>query len=211
MLSMLPEWGQVAVTVAGVLIALGTIYRYVWPALKAFGRGVAGAVRVYRGTQQFVHDWLGGEGERGVMQRLRSIEMELRPNDGGSLRDTTDRTSTQVSTTGRRVEELQHLVGDLSEDAKANREGIASLREQSNDMSQRLTDLAENDTAQDRRISDHRRRNDETIQKIKEFLEGEHRDALIAREALQASVTELLNMQPDQPSSQGGTDDDTAG
>lgn len=178
---------EVILASAAVLVALGTIYRYVWPAIKAFGRGLRGAVRLYHSFQQFIHDWTGeGDGDS-VPLRLAKMEKELATNSGSTLRDL-------AHTAAQGAVRLEEKVDRLEAMAVANGEGISDLRDQANDHAQRLTDVTEKVDAQGVRISDHRRRNDETITAIQSYLQGERHDLIEAKQGLEASVTELLHL-----------------
>lgn len=186
----LPTWAQFAIALAGLLVAFGTIYRYIWPALRGTARGVRGIYRLYVGTQQFIHEWTGGSDQRSVPDRLGEIEVQLRNNGGSTLRDL-------AVTAARGAERLAEAVERLERYAAENRDGIGDLRDQNNDHGRRLTDIDEKIDAQSQRITDHRRRNDEQITALREYLENDRDDLLVAKQALEASVTELLNIDDD--------------
>jgi chromosome segregation ATPase len=183
---------DLAIYVAGVLVALGTIYRYVVPALRALWR-------LIEGTSRLVEDFRQTGGFAGLHAEVAEVKVlaeqsrhELHPNGGDSMRDGVDRIETVTEGLARTTEELRGH-------AAANSEGIADLRDQTNDIARRVTDLDEKADAQEQRITDHRRRNEETVKRIEEYLTGERQDLLIAKQGLEASVTELL--QVDDPSS----------
>jgi hypothetical protein len=189
------EWAGGIVAVLGALSAVFLAGQRLWK----FVRLSVHAFETIVGTPEKAGK--PGSGMPGMADRLDSVEKELRPNGGGSLRDVVDTAAKEARVAAAGVVRLEATTEDLRSHAESSGEGIADLRDQANDLGRRLTDLDERVESQGERITDHRRRNDETIDRIKQFLEGEHRDALIAREALQASVTELLHMpdETDQP------------
>jgi hypothetical protein len=91
-------WGGVVTAAAGALAVL-------W-------RAVRRVRRVAHRVEEFLHDWQGVpsrpgvEGRPGVMARLAEIEArvaavvhEVRPNNGGSLRDAVDRVDRRMAST----------------------------------------------------------------------------------------------------------------
>lgn len=181
----LPPWAEMTGAIAALLIALGTIHRYVWPAIKAFGRGIAGAVRLYKLVQQFVHDWFGDSEHLSVPTRISRMEKELRPNGGGSLRDAVDgaaREARQAAGEARTAATEAGRVGRITES-----------------LQQGLEDLRSDQSMQGQRITDHRRRNDEQINALREYLEAERNELLLAKQGLEASLTEVLMAESHQP------------
>ena len=67
-------------------------------------RSVRGITKMVKKIDEFMEDWNGIDdrpgrnGRPGVMQRLVSIEHELRPNSGESLRDAINRIESKVDT-----------------------------------------------------------------------------------------------------------------
>lgn len=173
---------------AAVLASLATIQRYVWPALQAFAAGVRNAYRLYRGTQEFIHDWTGGGERQSIPERLDAIEVEVRKTNGGStLRDLAIRAAESASRVESSIERLEGY-------ATANREGIADLREGQGEVHRRLTDMDEKVDRQGERITDHRRRNEETIARLEDYLGNERESLHLRAQTLEASVNELLSM-----------------
>lgn len=170
---------------SAALVALGTIWRYVLPALRV-------AWKAAKGTEEFFDSIRATGGFSGLLGLLNEVRVEvaevktlaqsshreLHPNGGSSMRDTVNATAAGVHALGDKADRLEGY-------AAANREGIARL-------DTRVTDLDEKVDAQGTRITDHRRRNDETIAGLREFIEHEHREALLANEALRVSLAEAL-------------------
>ena len=68
----LSQWGEKIVTIASVLIALGVIYRYI-------------VAPFYKGVNAFI------DRQHRIMAAVSWVELELKPNGGGSLRDAVDK------------------------------------------------------------------------------------------------------------------------
>jgi hypothetical protein len=167
----LGEWPQTIFALAALLVALGTIYRYVLPALGALWR-------LLRGTEEFIADWRQTGGLGGLYEQLQQVKAlsqsshrELHPNGGSSLRDSMTRVEEQGQQTSQAVDRLEGY-------ASTSREGIAELRQQVD--------------AQGERITDHRQRQEQTIAALREYLEGERVDLVEAKRGLEAAVSELL-------------------
>ena len=174
----LPVWADVLIAVAAVLVAAGTIWRYVLPVLQA-------TVRLVRGTAGLVEDFRLTGGFAGIGERLDRVEelaksshRELHPNGGSSMRDTVNATAAGVEAIADKAERLEGY-------AAANRAGIARL-------DTRVTDLDEKVEHQGERITEHRRRNEETVDRLQAYLEGERHDLIARAQGLEASVHELL-------------------
>ena len=81
------------IATAALALAIATLYRY---AVRPIARTIATIA-------QIGGDWYGREGDPGhpripgVMERLTSIESELRPNGGGSLKDQAGRIETDLA------------------------------------------------------------------------------------------------------------------
>lgn len=181
----LPAGAELAVALAALLVALGTIHRYVWPAIKAIGRGVQGMYRLYIATQRFVHDWFGDEGQPSITVRIGRMEDQLRPNGGGSLRDAVDRAAREARQAAGEARTAATEAGRVGRITESLQQGVEDLRH--------------DQSAQGQRITDHRRRNDEQIQALREYLESERDDLLLAKQGLEASITELLMVEGHEP------------
>lgn len=201
----LPDWGQLAIAVAALLVALGTIYRYIWPALKAVGRGVMGLIRLYQGTTQFISEW-SGAGGLSVPARIQRIEKELHPNSGSTLRDAVDRAAQEAReaagharvavTEANRLGAITHELRDY---AQSNRDGIADLRDQVNDVSRRVTDIDGKVADQGAQILNHRQRNEAQVEELRRYLTEERLELFEAKQGLEASVAELLMVDAHEP------------
>ena len=170
---------------AAVLVALGTVKRYVWPAL-------CGAYRLLRTIDQGATDYHLSGGFAGIKRRddemaaeISAIKKELHPNGGGSLRDAVDKAATEARTAA----EEAARIGKVTEG-----------------LDRRLIDVREVVDAQTERITDHRRRNQETVDRIEQYLIGERVDLLEAKQGLEASVHELLGIPDDPPDHQPDLD-----
>lgn len=114
----LPLWADMIVGVAAVLLALGTIYRYILPALKGTWRLVHG---IYRLVEDFRES--GGFGglaaqNRALAGEVVEIKRELHPNGGSSMRDSLTRTEQALGDLGRRLTEVDEkatALGDRQE------------------------------------------------------------------------------------------------
>lgn len=181
----LPPWAETLVTVSALLLALGTIYRYVLPALRGLWRGVKALVHASEEVRDVLEDFRTVGGFQGLADQVNEVkalatasQKELHPNGGGSLRDAVDegRTEARAAATAARaaVEEAQRI-GHITESLQG---GIADLRTETSTHGQRITD--------------HRRRNDEAIAALREYLQADRDDLLLAKQGLEAAVTELL-------------------
>lgn len=103
---------------------------------------------------------------------------QLQRNGGSSVADAVHRAAAQL-------ELLQTTIERVEAAATLNGESIL-------DLSRRVTDVDERVQGQGERITTHRQRNDATVAALQEFIRREYRDLLDAREALRASVSELL-------------------
>ncbi|MFI6496013.1 hypothetical protein [Nonomuraea typhae] len=79
------------IVISGYVTAIGAAVALLW-------RGAALLIALIRKINDFLDDW-NGEPERegvperpGVMKRLSTIEAELQPNHGGSIKDAVKRT-----------------------------------------------------------------------------------------------------------------------
>lgn len=205
----LPPWAELIGALAALLLALGTIYRYVWPAIKAFGRGVKGAVNFSEGAREVLDDFREVGGFAGLQAENKSLaeelatktagladdvtarweelaakvaalQREVTPNGGTSMRDGVTRSEIALRT-------LTVMVEELRAHAEASREGLDDLRDQANDLGRRLTDLDERQEflrAADRQYAED----------LKRYLDNEHRDLQLGNEALRAALNEVLSI-----------------
>lgn len=135
---------------------------------------VRGGWRLAKGTEAFVSDYQESGGFHGL-----TVEVGKVTNAVAQLGESTHR---------------------LEGYAAANREGIADLRDQANDLAKRLTDVDEKADALAERITRHRRANDEQAALLRQRLDRELADARTANEGLRATVHELLAMDERNPS-----------
>ncbi len=119
-----PDWLRVPDWMAwslGVLLTLGAIIE----AARRVGRPL---VRLYRKFDRIANVWHGepahdGHPARpGLVDRVISIETELRPNSGASMKDQVGRIESKIDTAAARAEEAKQaasaaaeLVADLDE------------------------------------------------------------------------------------------------
>lgn len=177
---------------AAVLVALGTVKRYVWPTLCA-------AYRLLRTIDQGATDYHLSGGFAGIKRRddemaaeISAIKKELHPNGGGSLRDAVDKAATEARTAAEEAARIGKVTEGLDR-------RLIDVREVVDAQTERLVDTNE-------RISDHRRRNQETVERIEQYLIGERVDLLEAKQGLEASVHELLGIPDDPPDHQPDLD-----
>lgn len=107
--------GAWIIGVAAVLLALGTIYRYVLPAIKAAGRLVHG---IYRLVEDFRES--GGFGglsaqNQALAGEVVEIKRELHPNGGSSMRDSLTRTEQALAKLDRRLTDVDEKATALGE------------------------------------------------------------------------------------------------
>lgn len=171
---------------AGVLLALGTVYRYVWPVVR-------GVWRVGRGVEEFATDWRATGGLRGLSQQMTDVKglatqthKELHPNGGGSMRDAIDQAA----------KEARHAV----DAAKVAAEGVVRIEKATELNRVGINEITEELHEQGRRITNHRSRNDATIKALEDYIHGERQDFIEAKQGLEASVTELLHLPESPPS-----------
>lgn len=183
----LPLWVEIPGAIAAVLVAFGTIYRYILPAIK-------GLWRIGQGTARLVDDFQVTGGFAGLAAQnaalaadMAAVKKELYPNGGTSMRDSLTRTE---ATTRALVDTTEELRGF----AQQNREGIADLRDQVNDVSRRATDVAEVAQALGERQEVLRVADQQLARDLQHYVETEHRDLLLANEALRASLNEALGI-----------------
>lgn len=93
--------------------------------------------------------------------------------------------------TGAGDPEPRRLIHPEVEDAA---EGVVRLEQGQADHAERLIDIRKQVDAQNARITDHKRANVETAERIEAYIRGERRDLLEAKQGLEASVTELLHL-----------------
>jgi hypothetical protein len=166
----LPLWGDVLAAIAAALLALGTIYRYVVPVLRAMWR-------VGHGTYRLVEDFRDTGGFAGLSAQnqelaasLHEVKKELYPNGGSSMRDAITRN-------------LDELRGYADE----SRQGITDLREQVASVEQRAQALAE-------RQEVLRRADQQLALDLQHYIENKHADLLLANEGLRAALNEALSI-----------------
>ena len=100
---MMPQWISDLITVAPWL---GAFFVAAFFGIKLW-RCVAPVFRMFR---EFLEDWKGEpdrpgvKGRAGVMARLGSIEHELHPNSGLSMRDAINRTEKQGKDMGEKLD-----------------------------------------------------------------------------------------------------------
>lgn len=183
-----PPWADFLLGAAALLVAIGTIYRYVLPALK-------GAYRLVRGTARLVDDFQASGGFAGLAEQSRALSMdvaamkkELYPNGGTSMRDSLTRIE-------RTAGELKSDTSELREYATQNREGISDLRDQVNDVSRRVTDVDEKASALGDRQETLRVADQQLARDLQHYVQTEHADLLLANEALRASLNEALGIE----------------
>lgn len=106
----LPWWGDLILALAALLVALGTISRYVWPALRTIGTTV-------HSLRQLWEDYREVGGFLGIASVIRDLAVdlthvralaeradhELHPNKGLSLRDSVTRTEHGIATLAGQV------------------------------------------------------------------------------------------------------------
>ena len=181
----IPAWADVLLAIAAVFVALGTIYRYVLPAVK-------GAYRIVRGTARLVDDFQTSGGFAGLAAQnaalaadMAAVKKELYPNGGTSMRDSLTRTEATVTI--------------LVDKTEANREGISDLRDQVNDVSRRATDVAEVAQVLGERQEVLRAADQQFIRELQHYIETQYSDLLLANEGLRASLNESLGIAEDEP------------
>jgi hypothetical protein len=83
-----------------------------WFAIAKFIAPFYKRVKKWMSTwEHFMEDWFGEEdrpgvpGREGVMQRLLNIELEVKPNGGGSIKDAVNRIEAKVQKVDDRLEE----------------------------------------------------------------------------------------------------------
>jgi hypothetical protein len=96
--------GSISTLVLSVLGAWFAIAKFIAPFFKR--------IRKWTHTwEHFMEDWFGEEarpgvpGREGVMQRLATLDHELKPNGGGSIKDAVNRIETSVNKMDARLEE----------------------------------------------------------------------------------------------------------
>ena len=159
------------ILLAGVLTALGVIGRKLW-------RAARGAGRMYQLGHAAFETIVGTAEHLGISDRISQVERELRPNGGGSLRDAVDQGTREARAAVTEAQRVGAITEELRGYAEANRNGIAELRQ--------------GQATVDQRITDHRRRNDEQILALRDYLESDRQELLLAKQGLEAAVTELL-------------------
>lgn len=111
----LPWWANLTITIAAVLVALGTIRRHVWPVL--------------RGIVQLLEDFRDTGGFAGIASTIRDLAVdlthvrelaeradhELHPNKGLSLRDSVTRTEQGIERLGQQVAAVTDQATAISE------------------------------------------------------------------------------------------------
>jgi hypothetical protein len=104
------------------VLAIGAIAT----AIAAIGGLILGGIklgrwiwRLARRTSHLLDDWGGEEArdgkpaEPGIMQRLASMEHELKPNSGGSIKDAVTRIEGQVIDTGDKLQAITDTIADV--------------------------------------------------------------------------------------------------
>lgn len=152
------------VEISGAIVLLAAVLTALFTAGRKLWRGLKAAVRFFDD-----YDKSGG---------FAGIYKELHPNGGTSLRDSVDAGRDEARTAAE-------------EAVKAATEARAAVTEAQR-IGQITEALSDQLTATNERVTEHRRRNDETVTALKEFLEQEYRDSLLARQALESAVSELL-------------------
>ncbi len=114
------RWADVLILTAAVVTALGVLWRKV---LQPMGRGAQTVERIYA---------------------------EFRPNGGGSMRDSVDRTEVEVASLRAELETVRSKLAELHDYAhqwKHDQSGlIAGLTVRDEAITRRLDDLKANDT-----------------------------------------------------------------
>lgn len=102
----MPVWADAIAAVAAVLLALGTIWRYIVPAVR-------GMWQLVQGTAQLVEDYRASGGFAGLAAQnahltveVAAVKRELHPNGGSSMRDSLTRTEKATAALTERVAEV---------------------------------------------------------------------------------------------------------
>lgn len=200
-----------AIRIAELIILLGALVAAVATVWHKAGFGT-----LKKRTSHFLDDWQGEEprdgfeGRPSFPARMKSVEdkaasvevrtaqlnHDMRDEIGGRL----SMLEQTLETVTKRTEQLTRNGGSSLVDAvhrqealsQAVAEAIARLEAAAVENRQAIAGNRAALDAQSVRITDHRRRQDETIAELRAYLENERDDLTAAKQALEASVSELL-------------------
>lgn len=177
----LPAWADLILGLAALLVALGTLYRYVIPALR-------GLWRLAHGTYRLVEDFRETGGFAGLSQQnadlavnLAEVKKELYPNGGSSMRDAITRN-------------LDELRGYAAE----NRNGIAELRERVQQIDDKVQQVDDKAQALGERQEVLRATDQQYAADLKHYISTKQADLIAANEHLRAALNEVLAIDDDE-------------
>jgi hypothetical protein len=117
----LTDVGAAVVLVSAVLVALGVIVRILW-------RFVLLSVRAFE-TIVGTHDAAGTVVKPGLVDRIESVEAQLKQNGGNSARDSLDRIEIKLAAVETSAKEATIAAGVAVGEAKAGRQLVAEAED----------------------------------------------------------------------------------